>query len=399
MTAKTTIRPHLHAGQLEVHRDPSRFKVLAAGRRWGKTRLGVNECVGVAIEGKRAWWVSPSYRTSEVGWRPLRQLSRKIPGTEIRLADRMVLFPGGGFVAIRSADNPDSLRGEGLDFVVMDECAFMQPEAWSEAIRPALSDRLGKALFISTPRGRNFFWDLYRRGGVDPDWASFTYPTSANPYIQPSEIEAARAELPEIIFNQEYLADFVDSEGAVFRRIRDAAILQPLEQPLEGHQYSAGVDVAAAVDYTVITVLDVNTREMVALDRFNRVDYPVLEDRIAAAYAKWNMIGMVVEANSIGQGVIDHLHNRGMNIIPFTTTNTSKHGIIQSLQSAFEHGQIKILDNPVLVGELLSFESKKTTSGNFTYSAPEGQHDDCVMSLALAWYALDRAQPVILFGA
>jgi len=399
MTAKTTIKPHLHPGQLEVHRDPSRFKVLAAGRRWGKTRLGVNECVGVAIEGKRAWWVSPSYRTSEVGWRPLRQLSRKIPGTEIRLADRMVLFPGGGFVAIRSADNPDSLRGEGLDFVVMDECAFMQPEAWSEAIRPALSDRLGKALFISTPRGRNFFWDLYGRGGVDPDWASFTYPTSANPYIQPSEIEAARAELPEIIFNQEYLAEFVDSEGAVFRRVHDAAILQPLEQPLEGHQYSAGVDVAASVDYTVITVLDVNTREMVALDRFNRVDYPVLEDRIAAAYAKWNMIGMVVEANSIGQGVIDHLHNRGMNIIPFTTTNTSKHGIIQSLQSAFEHGQIKILDNPVLVGELLSFESKKTTSGNFTYSAPEGQHDDCVMSLALAWYALDRAQPVILFGA
>jgi len=88
-----------------------------------------------------------------------------------------------------------------------------------------------------------------------------------------------------------------------------------------------------------------------------------------------------------------------MNIIPFTTTNATKHGIIQSLQSAFEHGQIKIIDDPVLVGELLSFESKKTNSGNFTYSAPEGQHDDCVMSLALAWYAVDRAQPVILFGA
>jgi len=390
MTAKTTIRPHLHAGQLEVHNHPARFKVLAAGRRWGKTRLGVNECIGVAIEGKRAWWVSPSYKTSEVGWRPLRQLSRKIPGTEIRLADRMVLFPGGGFVAIRSADNPDSLRGEGLDFVVMDECAFMQPEAWSEAIRPALSDRLGKALFISTPRGRNFFWDLYRRGGVDPDWASFTYPTSANPYIQPSEIEAARAELPEIIFNQEYLADFVDSEGAVFRRIRDAAILQPLEQPLEGHQYSAGVDVAAAVDYTVITVLDVNTREMVALDRFNRVDYPVLEDRLLATYRKWHLDGMVVESNSIGAPVIDHLREHDINIIPFTTTNTTKHDIIQRLQSAFEHGLIHIIDNPILVGELLSYESKRTPSGNYTYSAPEGQHDDCVMSLAFAWYSISN---------
>lgn len=390
MTAKTTIRPHLHAGQLEVHNHPARFKVLAAGRRWGKTRLGVNECIGVAIEGKRAWWVSPSYKTSEVGWRPLRQLSRKIPGTEIRLADRMVLFPGGGFVAIRSADNPDSLRGEGLDFVVMDECAFMQPEAWSEAIRPALSDRLGKALFISTPRGRNFFWDLYRRGGVDPDWASFTYPTSANPYIQPSEIEAARAELPEIIFNQEYLAEFVDSEGAVFRRVHDAAILQPLEQPLEGHQYSAGVDVAASVDYTVITVLDVNTREMVALDRFNRVDYPVLEDRLLATYRKWHLDGMVVESNSIGAPVIDHLREHDINIIPFTTTNTTKHDIIQRLQSAFEHGLIHIIDNPILVGELLSYESKRTPSGNYTYSAPEGQHDDCVMSLAFAWYSISN---------
>jgi len=389
----------LHHAQYIINSCDSRFRVVSAGRRFGKTRLAVLECLAVANEGKRAWWISPTYKMSNVGWRPLRQMASRIPGAVIRKAEREVVIPGGGLVAVRSADNPDALRGEGLDFVVMDEAAYIMPEAWIEAIRPALSDRLGRALFISTPRGRNWFWDIHRKGGVEPDWSSFTYPTSANPFMPAGEIEAARAELPEIIFRQEYLAEFVDSEGAVFRRVHDAAILQPLEQPLEGHQYSAGVDVAASVDYTVITVLDVNTREMVALDRFNRVDYPVLEDRIAAAYAKWNMIGMVVEANSIGQGVIDHLHNRGMNIIPFTTTNTSKHGIIQSLQSAFEHGQIKILDNPVLVGELLSFESKKTTSGNFTYSAPEGQHDDCVMSLALAWYALDRAQPVILFGA
>ena len=389
----------LHHAQYIINSCDSRFRVVSAGRRFGKTRLAVLECLAVANEGKRAWWISPTYKMSNVGWRPLRQMASRIPGAVIRKAEREVVIPGGGLVAVRSADNPDALRGEGLDFVVMDEAAYIMPEAWIEAIRPALSDRLGRALFISTPRGRNWFWDIHRKGGAEPDWSSFTYPTSANPFMPKGEIEAARAELPEIIFRQEYLAEFVDSEGMVFRRVHDAAILQPLEQPLEGHQYSAGVDVAAAVDYTVITVLDVNTREMVALDRFNRVDYPVLEDRIAAAYAKWNMIGMVVEANSIGQGVIDHLHNRGMNIIPFTTTNATKHGIIQSLQSAFEHGQIKIIDDPVLVGELLSFESKKTNSGNFTYSAPEGQHDDCVMSLVLAWYAVDRAQPVILFGA
>ena len=371
-----------------IHNDPSRFKVVSAGRRFGKTRLAVAECLGAAREGKRAWWISPTYRMSNVGWRPLKQIASRVPGAVIRKVEKEVVFPGGGMVAVRSSDNPDSLRGEGLDFVVMDEAAYIMPEAWIEAIRPALSDRLGRALFISTPRGRNWFWDIHRKGGIESDWASFTYPTTANPYIQPSEIEAARAELPEIIFRQEYLAEFVDSEGAVFRRIRDAAILEALDAPLEGHQYSAGVDVAASVDYTVITVLDVNTREMVYFDRFNRVDYPVLEDRLLACYRKWHLDGMVVESNSIGQPVIDHLRENDLNIVPFTTTNLTKHDIIQRLQSAFEHGLIHIIDDPVLVGELLSYESKRTPSGNYTYSAPEGQHDDCVMSLAFAWFGI-----------
>ena len=112
-----------HPGQAAVHRDPSRFKVLAAGRRWGKTRLGVNECLDVAARGGRSWWVSPSYKTGEVGWRPLRRIGAKI-GAEVRKVDRQINLANGGSVTVRSADNPDSLRGEGLDFVVMDECAL-----------------------------------------------------------------------------------------------------------------------------------------------------------------------------------------------------------------------------------------------------------------------------------
>lgn len=392
MTAKTTIRPHLHAGQLEVHNSPARFKVLAAGRRWGKTRLGVNECIGVAVQGKRAWWVSPSYKTSEVGWRPLRKICRKIPGAEIRLADRMVTFPGGGFVAVRSADNPDSLRGEGLDFVVMDECAFMQPEAWKEAIRPALSDRQGHALFISTPKGRNWLWEIYQKGMAgEPGWQSFTFPTTNNPYIAADEIKAAQSDLPELIFRQEYMAEFIDDEGMVFRRVQEAAVLDPLETPLEGHNYIGGCDVASAADFTVITVLDAGTREMVYFDRFNRVDYPTLEDRIAAVYQRFNLMNIVVESNSVGQGVIDHIYERGLTIMPFVTTNATKAAVIQGLQSALEHGYIKIINNPILIGELLSYESKKTPSGNITYSAPEGLHDDCVMSLAFALYGIDNS--------
>jgi len=381
---RITIDAQPHQGQLEVHNSDARFKVLSAGRRWGKTRLGVNECLDAASKGGRAWWVSPSYKTSEVGWRPLRQIARKIPNAEIRLADRMITLPGGGFVAVRSADNPDSLRGEGLDYVVMDECAFMQKEAWTEAIRPALSDRLGKALFISTPKGRNWFWENYQRGARQEDgWQSWTYPTESNPFIDKGEIEAAKRDLPEIIFRQEYLAEFVDESGSVFRRVQEAATLEPRE-PDPKRNYIAGVDVAASVDYTVVSVFDVEAREMVYMDRFNRVDYPVLIDRLEAIYNRYHMTSMTVESNSIGRPVIDELVSRGLNIVPFTTTSATKQSIIQALQSAFENAQIKVLNDPVLIGELLSFEAKRNASGSFSYSAPDGMHDDTVMSLAIA---------------
>ena len=386
ITTKINAKPH--AGQLEVHNSGARFKVLSAGRRWGKTRLGVNECIDAAVKGGRAWWVSPTYKTSEVGWRPLRQIARKIPGAEVRLGDRQVNLPGGGFVAVRSADNPDSLRGEGLDFVVMDECAFMQKEAWTEAIRPALSDRQGKALFISTPKGRNHFWELYQKGiNGEEGWQSWTFPTISNPFIQASEIEAAKRDLPEMIFRQEYLAEFIDDSGGVFRRVQDAAVLEP-QEPDANKQYVAGVDVASSIDFTVVSIMDVKSKELVYLDRFNRVDYNVLEDRLEALYKRWHLDSMKIEANSIGQPVIDHLYAKGLSIIPFTTTSATKQAIIQGLQSAFEHGEIRIINDPVLVGELLSFESKRSPSGGFSYSAPSGMHDDTVMSLAIAWSAI-----------
>lgn len=381
----TRINAKPHPGQLEVHNSQARFKVLSAGRRWGKTRLGVNECLDAAAQGGRAWWVSPSYKTSEVGWRPLRQIARKIPNAEIRLVDRMVTLPNGGFVAVRSADNPDSLRGEGLDFVVMDECAFMQKEAWTEAIRPTLSDRQGKALFISTPKGRNWFWEAYMRGvNGEEGWESWTFPTANNPFIAASEIEASKRDLPEMIFRQEYLAEFIDDSGGVFRRVQEAAVLEPKEYE-QGRQYVAGVDVAASVDYTVVTVLDAETKEMVHMDRFNRVDYPVLIDRLEAVYKRYHLTSMVVESNSIGRPVIDELVARGLAIVPFTTTSATKQAIIQDLQAAFENGQILVLNDQILVGELLSFESKRNASGGFSYSAPAGMHDDCVLSLAIAW--------------
>jgi phage terminase large subunit-like protein len=190
------------------------------------------------------------------------------------------------------------------------------------------------------------------------------------------------------------LAEFIDDSGGVFRRVQEAAILEP-QEPQAGRQYVAGVDVASSVDFTVVSVLDAESKEMVYLDRFNRVDYPVLIDRLESVYHRYNLTSMVVESNSIGRPVIDELVSRGLNIVPFTTTSATKQVIIQNLQSAFENGQIRVLNDAVLIGELLSFESKRNASGGFSYSAPDGMHDDCVMSLAIAWSGMQERVQVI----
>lgn len=380
--------PSLHSSQDRARTDPARFKVLACGRRWGKTRLGSVMCLETALQGGRAWWVAPSYKMANVGWRLITRLSLQIPQATVNKSDRVVTFPNGGEIAVRSADNPDSLRGEGLDLVIMDECAFMQEGAWTEALRPALADRKGRAIFISTPKGRNWFWRMFQAGMAgDNDIMSLQLPTTDNPFIDDSEIEAARLTLPEIVYRQEFLAEFIEESG-LFRRIMDAVTLdEPLEKAEGGKQYIAGVDVAAQVDFTVVTVLDASTKRMVYMDRFNRVEYPVLEERLAAAYGRFNLSSMVIESNSIGRPVIDHMRQRGLSIQEFTTTKATKTAVIQRLQSAFEHGEIKIINDPVLIGELQAYEGRQR-AGYWQYGAPDGMHDDCVMSLAIAWDAV-----------
>lgn len=391
--ATIVVQANPHPGQREVHQSPARHKVIAAGRRFGKTRLGVNECLDVASRGGRAWWVSPSYKMSEVGWRPLRQMGAAL-GAEVRRVDRQVVLPGGGEVSVRSADNPDSLRGEGLDYVVIDECAYVPEAAWAESLRPALSDRKGKAMFISTPAGRNWFWRLWQRGqGDDPDWRSWQFPTSANPYIDKEEIEAARRDLPERVFAQEYEAQFLEDAGGVFRKVMEAAVLQPKE-PKGGCAYVMGVDWGKSADWTVISVIDAATHEMVAMDRFNRIDYVVQRQRLVALAERYKPQVIVAESNAMGEPIIEQLQRDGLPVRGFTTTNATKAQIIEALALAFEQGALRILNDKVLVGELQAYEMERLPSGMVRYGAPEGMHDDCVMSLALAWLAVAEGAPV-----
>ena len=216
-------RPHLHPTQEVVHADERRFRIVRAGRRWGKTKLGVWECISVALAGGLAWWVAPSYRLGKPGWRDLQRLARQIPGAYINKGERLVELPGGGSVQVRTAANPDDLRGEGLDFVVLDEAAYMDREAWYEALRPALADKQGRALFISTPAGVvNWLSELItdveagRQGGTER-WGLHHYSSYDNPFLEPSELDELKEELGTLLYAQEVLAEIVEMSGTVLK--------------------------------------------------------------------------------------------------------------------------------------------------------------------------------------
>lgn len=209
------VMPPLHRAQAEIANDTTRFKVVSCGRRFGKTRVAGALAVGAATMGKNVMWVGPSYPIAEVGWRVVEWLGQQIPGA--KQTDRRLTI-NRGWVQVRSADSEGGLRGEGLDLLVVDECAHIRnfTDIWEQQLRPSLSDRKGGAIFISTPKGYNHFWDLFNMTG--DDWKHWQLPTKSNPYIDPAEIEAARAQLPALVFRQEYEAEFVQLSGALFRR-------------------------------------------------------------------------------------------------------------------------------------------------------------------------------------
>ena len=374
--------PKLHKAQARVVKDPARFKVICAGRRWGKSRVGSLIGIVTALRGGKAWWVAPSYKMGAVGWDYIRQLVRKVPNHKVNESNRKIETPNNGWIQIRSADDPDSLRGEGLDMVILDECAFMRERAWTEALRPALSDRKGKAIFFSTLKGKNWFWRLTQQ--TDRDWKVFNFPTSTNPFIEQSEIEAARRVMPERIFLQEYECIPLDDMGGVFRQVLESATAEPLEAGHPAVHYVTGVDWGRSGDATVFAVIDSRTNTCVHLDRMVRIDYQLQLTRLESI-AKRFPGTIIAEENAMGAPLIEEAQSRELNVIPFVTTNASKQAIIDQLSLAFEQRSIRIPNDPVLIGELQSYECKRLPSGLYRYSAPEGMHDDCVMSLAIAW--------------
>lgn len=202
--------------QRKIRDSRARFKVVACGRRFGKTFLGAVLCIECALAGGVAWWVAPIYPTSRIGWRIMVRLAKQIPGTKINKSDRIIEFASGGWIEIKSATDPDSLRGEGLSLVVIDECADVAEEAWVSSLEPSLTDKLGSALFIGTPKGRNWFYRLWMSARTEELWEAFRAPSHSNPILSRKELARIERRTPKRTWRQEFLAEFVTFEGRVY---------------------------------------------------------------------------------------------------------------------------------------------------------------------------------------
>lgn len=244
----TITLPPLHASQQTIAKDTARFKVVTCGRRWGKTLLAMTMLLRDALKGKRLWHVAPSYKQTLEGWDYLQRLVVQMPRgiATVKVSELMVTFAGGGSIQMRTADNPDNLRGAGLDGVVLDEAADIKPEAWDLVLRPALADKQGWAMFIGTPKHFNWFFDLFERGQSDeyPDWASWQKPTWDNPFIKQEEIDAARKDMEPGDFEQEFAASFTAIGGAIFPLLsaNRAIYLRPLPANIEAKRTGIGMD-------------------------------------------------------------------------------------------------------------------------------------------------------------
>jgi predicted phage terminase large subunit-like protein len=391
--------PPLHSAQMEVVKNMKRFTVLSAGRRWGKTKLGVWLCLKYAWEGKRAWWIAPSYSMTNEAWADLRSIGIEY-GIRVKEAERTIVTATGGSVQVRSADDPMKLRGAGLDFVVLDECAFMKPQTWAEVIRPALTEKKGSAFFISTPKGYNFFEKLYSEANILDDWVRFTYPTITNPIIDPAELEMAKQEIGSFLYAQEYEAQFIEASGGLFKadwfdhykieerigideeKNENREIIykyKDKECRLEDCRRYATVDLATSTkqsaDFTVITSVAITPEGKILIldiDR-RRLEAPDLLPLLQRKVEQFDLAYVGIERAGYQLAFIQMAKREGL-VVKSLKADRDKVSRAYPLIARMEAGDIFFPKNSTWFAdvqtELLRF--------------PEAEHDDIVDSLAYA---------------
>jgi phage terminase large subunit-like protein len=384
----------LHPSQLEVFQSPKRFKVVAAGRRFGKSRLAAWTLLIAALQNtKRDKWifyVAPTFQQAkDVMWVTLKELGAEVISAAHENTGVLTLI-NGSRIALKGSDRPDTLRGVGLAYCVVDEYADMKPFVWDQILRPTLADEKGGALFIGTPKGRNHFYDMFKRyeDNGDSEWDAFHFTSYDNPFLDRAEIDQARQNMSSFAFKQEFLASFEAASSTLFK---EEWIKIDSEEPRQGSYYVA-VDLAGfedvaktgakkkKLDQTAIAIVKVNTDGWWVKEiQYGRWDIRECAVRILKAYRDYKPVAIGIEKGALKNAVLPYLSelmkrfNLYFAVHDLTHGNTKKTDrIVWALQGRMEHGRLSLCAgewNSEFIDELLQFPDSKT-------------HDDLVDALA-----------------
>ena len=370
--------PQPHTNQQRILDSQSRFRVVMCGRRFGKSELSQIEIITNALVGKNVAYITPTYQLARVFF---EKLIKAVP-FESNKSELSIKFPNDGSVEFFTGERLDNLRGRKFHLVVIDEASFIPnlEEGWLNSIRPTLTDYKGRALFLSTPKGKNFFYSLYLKNG-EPDWESFKFTTYDNPHIDKTEIDDARTQIPEVVFEQEYMANPSENAANPFGSafIKQCTFELSHEPPI-----AFGVDLAKSVDFTAIIGLDRNG-SVCHFERFQK-DWRQTKQVINSL----PKVPILMDSTGVGDPIFEDLQRDGVNVQGYKFSSTSKQQLMEGLASAIHQRKITFPDGHI-TQELEIFEYQYTSFG-VKYSAPPGFHDDCVMALGLAWHHYVRNQ-------
>jgi hypothetical protein len=363
--------PEPHQNQQLILDSDSRFRVVMCGRRFGKSELSQVEMISSALQGMSVSYITPTYNLARTFF---DKLIKVIP-FENNKSELLIRFPNDGSIQFFTGERLDNLRGRKFHLVVVDEASFIPnlEDGWKNSIRPTLTDYKGKALFLSTPKGKNYFYSLFMKGG-EPDWQSFKFTTYDNPYIDKHEIDDARNQLPHAVFEQEYMANAMENAANPFGSNHIKDCIKPLS-PLPVQFY--GIDLAKSFDWSVIIGLDEHGN-VAYFNRFQRDWKHTREEILTIDRSK----PVMIDSTGVGDAITEDLQVHFSHMNGFKYTSSSKQQLMENLASAIHKKEIAFPDG-IIKEELDVFEYQFTSNG-VKYNAPSGFHDDCVNALALA---------------
>lgn len=371
----------------------ARFFLVSWHRRARKTTLALNILIREAVKNpnQRFGYIAPTYRSAKnIAWRDPNMIKKYLPMELVKKlneSEMFVEFTNGAILSLHGGDDPDTLRGVNFHGIVIDEASQCKQSLYEEILRPIIAqDKSRWVIFIFTPSGKNWIHNYWVRAKEMDEWKQYILKAEDSHIIPLDELDKIKRELPQATYMQEFQCEFSDNSASVFKNINQCASGK-LDGVKPSYTYVTGVDLGRYQDFTVLITICRETQAVVDFQRFNTVDWALQKERIIQVCNKFKSLA-VVDATGLGDPIAEDLFRQGVSVLPFKISSASKKELIEKLIVAIEQRLITFPNIEELIDELSSFQYFLTDAGNVQMSAPDGMHDDCVISLGLAVYGL-----------